>query len=192
MKNPKKKILMLLENSGMPEDVRVRNEAVSLVENGFEVCVICPNQKKVQRYENYKGVHLYRYPAPAEFKGFWGYVFEFGYSLIMAFVYSLYVLFRRGFHVVHVHAPPDLNCFVAIFYKLFFFKKFVLDTHDLSPELYNAQNGGQGNRLVYKTLRSIERMAVRWSDHLITTNQSQQMIQSKRCGKSLQKCCIVR
>lgn len=192
MSKKKKRILMLLENSGMPEDSRVRNEAISLVKHGFEVTVVCPNPKRLARYEQYEGMHLYRYPAPFEFEGFLGYVWEFGYSLVLGFLFSLYVWLRRGFDAIHVHSPPDMNCLVAIFFKLFAFKKFVLDTHDLSPELYDAQKGGAGNKLVKSVLIWFERLAVRWADRLITTNESQRAVQIKRCCALPSRCHVVR
>ena len=37
-----KRVLLLLENSYYPRDARVRREAESLAEAGYEVTVICP------------------------------------------------------------------------------------------------------------------------------------------------------
>ncbi len=192
MPGPKRHILMLLENSGMPEDTRVRNEAVGLVSHGFDVSVICPMSENRRVHEVFEGVHFYRYPAPFEFDGFLGYVWEFGYSLVMAFVYALFVWLQRGFDAIHVHSPPDMNCLVAIFFKLVASKKFVLDTHDLSPELYDAQKQGRGNSSVHRTLVRFERLAVRWADRLIATNETQKLTQMTRGGATPECCHVVR
>lgn len=183
---------MLLENCGMPDDSRVRNEAIALTEQGFEVTVVCPTSDSRKTYELFQGIHLYRYPAPLELPGFFGYLWEFGYSMFMMFWFATYILFRRGFDAIHVHSPPDMNSWVAVFFKIFAGKKYVLDTHDLSPELYDAQRDGQGNRLVKRGLQWFERRAVRWADRLIATNETQKDIQVVRGGANPDRCYVVR
>ena len=176
----------------MPEDPRVRNEALTLVDGGYEVCVVCPNSRQQPWYECYNRVHLYRYPAPPDFGGIFGYAVEYTYSLAVAFVYAGYIFFRRGFDVIHVHSPPDLNCFAAILFKAFASKKFVLDTHDLSPELYDAQTRGRPSSVIRAALKWLERVAVRSADLLIATNESQKRIHVERCGVDPESYCVVR
>lgn len=176
----------------MPEDSRVRNEALALAEQGFEVSVICPTSDSRKFSESFSGFHIYRYPAPIELPGFFGYLWEFGYSMFMMFWLVLYVLVRRGFDAIHVHSPPDMNGLVAIFFKIVFRKKYVLDTHDLSPELYDAQRDGQGNKMVRRVLQWFEKVAVRWADRLIATNETQKEIQVVRAGGQRDRCYVVR
>lgn len=176
----------------MPDDSRVRNEAIALTERGFDVTVICPTSESRKTYELFEGIHLYRYPAPFELPGFFGYLWEFGYSMFMMFWFALYILLRRGFDAIHVHSPPDMNSWIAVFFKLLFGKKYVLDTHDLSPELYDAQRDGQGNRFVKRGLHWFERRAVRWADRLIATNETQKEVQIVRGGAKPENCYVVR
>jgi len=188
---PHGRILMLLENESYPEDTRVMLEAESLHDAGYQMTVICPTGLSRRLYECVNGVHVYRYPKPWAVNGFVGYVWEYGYSLAMAFVVSVYVLMRRGFDVVHVHAPPDMQVLVACFYKLFG-KRCVVDQHDLSPELYQAQQRGAGNRHVRATLEWFERLACRTADRLIATNETQRSVQIERCEASPESCLVVR
>lgn len=190
--NKSPRILMLLENESYPEDCRVLLEAESLVDAGYELTVICPTDKSTKNYEQVGDVHVYRYPKPWELDGFVGYVYEYAYSMIMLFVWSLYVFFRRGFDAVHVHTPPDMTGVIAIFYKLLFRKRFVFDHHDLSPELYEAQRDGEGNALVTRVLLWFERLSCQWADRLIATNETQRSIQVERCGATRENCYIVR
>ena len=176
-----KRILMILENGCYPQDSRVYQEAIALCEAGYRVTVICPTGKSRSLYELVEGVHVYRYPRPPEWNGLLGYLFEYAYSLVMAFLVSIWVLVRSGFDAVHVHCPPDLNSMLAIFFNLLG-KKFVVDLHDLSPELYQAQKDGQGSPLVVKGLRFFERLASRNAHALIATNATQHRIQIERCG----------
>lgn len=186
-----KRILMILENGSFPEDTRVYLEAIALLEAGYEMTVVCPTGKRRSLYEWVEGVHVYRYPRTPEFSGFLGYLFEYSYSLAMAFLYATWILMRRGFDAVHVHCPPDLNSTLAIVFKCLG-KKFIVDLHDLSPELYQAQKGGNANRWLVKGLRFFEKLASRNANALIATNQTQNRIQIDRCGADPRRCYVVR
>ena len=129
---------MLLENNPYPGDLRVRREATSLAEAGFEVTVIAPGKRSLPRYEKINGVHVYRFLAPPSGNSLSGYLLEYGWSMFSSFYLTLWVFLRRGFDVIHAHNPPDLFVLIALVFRLFG-KKFVFDHHDLSPELYQAR-----------------------------------------------------
>ena len=146
-----KRILMLLENGSFPEDYRVASEARALHAAGYQVRVISPTDRAFPKlFENVEGIAVYRYPGPPEWGGLIGYLWEYGYSLTVAMFISLYIFVRHGFDVLHVHAPPDMFVLIGAFYKLLG-KRYVMDHHDLSPELYDAQKNGRGNPLVAGT-----------------------------------------
>ncbi|MEM9952742.1 MAG: glycosyltransferase family 4 protein [Chloroflexota bacterium] len=187
------RILMLLENNAYHKDVRVRNEAQSLVANGYNVTVICPRAKADEpAQETIDGVHIRRYPSPPEGDGLVGYVLEYGFSLLTALWLSLRELFSRGFDVIHAHNPPDVYVLLAMMYKLIG-KRFVFDHHDLSPELYYyARFDGKGNKLVYRMLVFFENLSCRIADKVIATNQSYKDMQIERAGIPAEKSFIVR
>ncbi|MDH3601873.1 MAG: glycosyltransferase family 4 protein [Candidatus Tectomicrobia bacterium] len=182
---------MLLENESLPEDTRVLLEATTLTEVGYDVTVVCPTGSRKSWREQIDGVRVYRYPAPWEISGFVGYVAEFAYSMFMAFIYASFILLRHGFDVIHVHMPPDMNALVGLCFRLVG-KRMVIDHHDLSPEMYQAQQGGQGSRLVERALLGFERVACRSAEQLIATNESQRRIQIERCDADPQRCHVVR
>ncbi len=182
---------MLLENCTYPQDTRVRHEANSLSEAGYRVTVICPKKKGQIWTEQVGQVNVYRYPAPPEADGFFGYIAEYGYSLIAATLFSLVAYIRKGFDIIHAHNPPDIFVLIAMFYKLFG-KKFVFDHHDLSPEMYFARFDGDGNRLVHKVLLFFESLSCRMADHVIVTNQSYKKLDMQRSGKPESTVTIVR
>ncbi len=186
-----KRILMLLENNSFPDDKRVMMEADTLIEAGFEVTVICPTGNSRKLAETVSGVHVYRYPQTWELDGFLGYAWEYGYSLTMLLLISVYVFLRRGFDAVHVHTPPDMTALIAILYQLLG-KKFVFDHHDLSPELYNARRGAESPNRIFRLLLFFERLACRRADRLIATNETQRRVQIERCGANPDHCHIVR
>lgn len=191
MRRSPKRILMILENESVPDDSRVYLEAVALCAAGFSVAIVCPTGSRTRLYELVDGIHVFRYPRPPIAGGFLGYVFEYLYSLVMATLYACYIYCRRGFDSVHVHTPPDLNALLAICFQ-FFGKPYVVDMHDLSPELYQARRAGKGNRLLHRLLLWFERVACRRADRLIATNESQRRIQIERCGANPDRCRVVR
>ena len=185
------RILMILENASLPDDSRVWMESQSLHQAGYEITVICPTGERKSFSENLDGVRVYRYPRPIEFGGILGYLFEYAYSMALAMMYSLFVLLRHGFDVIHVHSPPDMNALIPIAFRILG-KRFVLDTHDLSPELYDTQRQGKGNRSVIAALTWFERLACRWADRLIATNESQRNVQLTRGGAAREDSYVVR
>ncbi len=186
------RILMLLENESYPADCRVLLQAESLVAAGYRVSVICPtDSKSARKAETVGDVRVYRYPHPPVFSGLLGYVLEYGYSILMQFLISLYVFLRHGFDAIHMHTPPDMNAVIPAFYKVFGIK-FIYDLHDLSPELYLAQRDGEGSKLIHGLLLRFERFASRIANLLIATNETQQNVQIHRCCANPSKCFVVR
>jgi glycosyltransferase involved in cell wall biosynthesis len=170
---------MLLENLPYPQDVRVRREAAALTAAGYKVSVICPAARGQAYRETLRGVHVYRFaPAPPA-NSFFGYLWEYGYSMAATFVLSLFVLFGEGFDVVHAHNPPDTFVLIAALYKLFG-KRFVFDHHDLSPEMYLARFPDSGSPLVYNALVFLEKFTCRVADQVIATNESYKKVEMER------------
>lgn len=182
---------MLLENNSYPEDGRVRQEARSLITAGYQVTVIAPKRVGQPWQQMCDQVRVYRFPAPLEADGFLGYLWEYGYSMVAAFVLSLLVLAQHGFDIIHTHNPPDTFVLFVLFYKLLG-KQFVFDHHDLAPEMYYARFGGKGNTLVYRTLILFEKLSCRLADHVIATNQSYKNIEMQRGQVPQERITIVR
>lgn len=182
---------MLLENNPFPGDLRVRREANSLIEAGFQVTVISPGKRALPRYENVNGVHVYRFLAPPSGDGLLGYVWEYGWSLFSSFYLTVWVFLRRGFDVIHAHNPPDLFVLIGVCFRIFG-KKFVFDHHDLSPEMYQARfrRGRQG--LVFKSLAFFEKLSCRFAHQIIATNESYKTVEIERAKILPGKVTIVR
>lgn len=185
------RVLMLLQNCSYPRDDRVRREAKALVAAGYQVSVIAPLLSGQSWNDVVEGVRVYRFPAPRAAKGFVGYLWEYGYSMAVIFLVSLRVLLRDGFDIVHAHHPPDTFAFIGEFYKLLG-KRYMLDHHDLAPELYYARFGVKGSRLVYRVLVTLEKFACKVADHVIATNESYRIVEMQRANVPEQRITIVR
>jgi glycosyltransferase involved in cell wall biosynthesis len=186
-----RRVLILVENLPSPFDRRVWQEATTLVENGYEVSIICPTGKGFEKkYEVLNGIHIYRYRLPFEAKGAKGYLIEYSAALFWTSLLSLRVLFTRGFDVVHACNPPDLLFLIGGFYKLVLRKCFLFDHHDINPELYEAKFGRRD--FFYRLLRRLERWSFRVADVSIATNESYKRIAIERGGMPRDKIYVVR
>jgi len=186
-----RRILMLLENNPYPQDARVRREAVTLTDAGYDVAVIAPRSRGQRLSATVDGVKVYRYPAPPDRDGLIGYLIEYGYSLIAAALVTLYVAIRRGFDVIHAHNPPDTFALIAMWYKPLG-KRFVFDHHDLSPEMYEARFGDSSRRSVRRVLQLLERLTFRVADYVIATNESYRSVAILRGGVPEDRVTVVR
>ena len=185
------RVLMLVENNSYPEDIRVRCEARALVEAGYQVIVISPARRGQRWRETVDGVVAYRYPAPPPATRFMGYLLEYGYATAAMLVLSVLVHFREGFDVIHAANPPDTLVFVAAAYKLLG-KRFVYDHHDLAPELYDARSTGRANPPMHRALVALEKLSLRYADHVIATNESYKALEMRRGGVPAERITIVR
>jgi glycosyltransferase involved in cell wall biosynthesis len=185
-----KRILIIVENMSVPMDFRVWKEARSLRSAGYEVIVLCPRTKGAEQgYEFIEGVHIYRHPMAQEGRGSWGYVREYTYALFWQVLYSWWIYVRRGFHVLQGCNPPDDIFLVALPFKLLGVK-YIFDHHDVNPELYLSKYGKKD--LFYKIQVWLEKMTFRWSDVVMSTNNSYREIAMTRGGVSKDDVFVVR
>src|SRR5262249_25031733 len=207
MKESAGRVLMLVENE-FPGDPRVRNEAFTLVDNGFQVAVIALRRPGQKPHEVINGVSTYRLPRLTLFKKLpderrsqvWrllnkvqvvgGYVVEYSYFTLACLVVSTYVALVEGFDAIHAHNPPDTLVVVGAFHRLFG-KKFVFDHHDLSPELYHSRFRTT-HRFIAYLLRFFERDSLKLADVAIATNESYREIDIERNAIGADKVFVVR
>ncbi|WP_421982349.1 glycosyltransferase family 4 protein [Roseibium sp.] len=165
------KVLIIVENLPVPFDRRVWQEATALRQAGYEVSVICPTGKKhTSLEETLDGIHIYRHNLPLEATGALGYLAEYSAALFHEMRLSIKVLRRHGFDVIHACNPPDLIFIIALFYKLFFGKKFLFDQHDINPELYEVKFGKKG--FFHRLLTFFEKCTFKLADGSLATNET--------------------
>ena len=186
----KRKVLIIVENLPVPFDSRVWKEACSLLQEGYDVTVLCPRGKGYQRgYELIDGVRIYRHPMPSEGNSPMGYVWEYGSALFWEFLYAWWIFLRHGFHVLQGCNPPDDVFMVALPFKLFGVK-YIFDHHDANPELYFSKY--ERRDAFYKIQVWLERLNYRFSDVVMATNHSYAELAVKRGGHSPEDVFVVR
>ena len=192
MPQPRGTVLVIVENLSVPFDRRVWAESLALAEAGYKVSVICPARPREARHEILDGVSIYRYRAPREASGAIGYLWEYSYSLIAAFLLSLKVRRREGFDVIQACNPPDILFMIARFHKLFGRKRFIFDHHDLSPELFSLRYDPKRRSLMHSALLWLERCTFKAADVVIATNESYKSVAVNRGKKHPDTVFVVR
>jgi glycosyltransferase involved in cell wall biosynthesis len=197
----------MITESPFPEDTRVKNEAYTLVEAGYQVTVIALNFDQRKFKEIVNGVLVYRLPMITIFKksslkSSWldhllyrlksaiGYILEYMYFTLAAFLLSQYLLLTKGIDVVHVHNPPNTLFLIGATFRLIR-KKFVFDHHDLAPELYLSRFKANKD-ILYRLLMVEEKLCLKLAHMVIATNQSYKEIDAERGPVDTGKIIIVR
>jgi glycosyltransferase involved in cell wall biosynthesis len=159
---------MLLENDLFPEDIRVRDEAHSLVAAGYDVRVIAPRGAGQDRKAQIDGVTVERYWLPMSEGG------EVG-GLLAEYVVAHAQLFIRGMrslitgaNFLHSHNPPDTLFPLAMAARLLR-RRFVFDEHDLFPGLFE-QRFGRGP--LWRIADFANTMMIRNADIVLVTNRT--------------------
>lgn len=185
-----RKVLIIIENSTYGADPRVRNEALALCANGYEVTVLCPRYAGfVRGYEVMEGVRVYRHPQIKHRGTRGGYLWEYSCSLFWEFLYTWWIWLRHGFDVIQGCNPPDSIFLVALPFKLLGVK-YVFDHHDANPELYVTKYNKKG--FLYKALVALEKLTYRFSDVVMATNASYKELALTRGGLAPEDVFIVR
>ncbi len=185
-----RKVLIVEENSTVPFDPRVWKEALSLNQNGYQVTVLAPRDKRGKLgHHVIDGVHIYTHPTPNEGSTLFGHLLEFASALFWEVLFTWWIYFRRGFDVIQGCNPPDTIFLVALPFKLFGVK-YIFDHHDASPELYLSKYDKKG--FLYRVLVWLEKQTFHFSDVVMATNNSYRDLAISRGGVEQKNVFVVR
>lgn len=186
----KRKVLIIIENATFPGDSRVRNEALALHRNGYQVTVLCPRSvRSPARHEVIDGIQVYRHPKIQQTSTRLGYLLEYSLALFWELCYSWWIYLRHGFHVIQGCNPPDTIFLIALPFKLLGVK-YIFDHHDANPELYVSKYDKRG--FLFNLLFVLEKLTYCSSDVVIATNESYRELALSRGGVPPQDVFIVR
>ena len=179
-------VLLVVENVSLARDHRLRKQATSLSEAGYDVTVIC---RRDPDNPALPGVRLLDYPAPPEAESRLSFVREYAWSWLMAAVLIWRVHREQPFRLVQVSGTPDIYVALALPFRRLG-TTVVLDQRDLSPEVYVARYG-RSTGLVHRTLLACERLSFRAADHVVTVNESLRDVARTRGGLAADAVTIV-
>lgn len=168
--------------SSYPADPRPRRAAEALIQEGMEVDVLCLRDDADQADKAViDGVNVTRIALRKSRAGKLTYFWQYGwFILVSAFILARRTI-RQKYDLVHIHNMPDLLVFSAIV-PVLFGARVILDLHDPMPELMMTIYGlGTGSRFV-RLLKWCEARSVKFSDAVITVNETCRRIFSARTG----------
>lgn len=99
--------------------------------------------------------------------------FAYFLRIVLFFLRTMAILswrhVRARYDIIHVHSVPDFLVFTAWLPKLMG-ARIILDIHDLLPELYASKFAMDRKSITYRLLLAVERISIKFVDHLITAN----------------------
>ena len=154
-------------------ETRVEREALALIDQGYEVDVICLQEAGEPAQEQVNGVNIYRLPVRrhrGREPGAWRravQLLEYLAFFFLAFGKLLRLQRRRRYASVQVHNLPDFLVFAALGPRLAG-ARVILDLHDLMPEFYASLTGGDMTSWPVRLVAWQEKVSCRFADHVIT------------------------
>jgi len=171
-------------------EIRVQREAKALIDDGFEVDVICLRRPDEPARASEYGVQIYRLPIKRH-KQFGAFVqlLEYLAFFILASWQLLTLYLKNRYKTIQTHNLPDFLVFSALIPKLMG-ARVILDLHDLMPEFYASRFGGNLNALPVKLVILQERVSCWFADHVITVTEAWRQTLIER-GVAPEKCSVV-
>lgn len=180
-------VAVLVENDTYPHDVRVRDEAETLIAAGYRVTVVAPRAAGQARREVLAGVEVRRFWLPNTQQSLAGFVGEYVVAHLQLVRHTV-ALLAGGIDVLHVCNPPD-SLGVLLVLARAFGRRTVFDNHDLFPELFSFRFDKPS---VTRVLRWLQRAAFRWADVVVTTNESQREVVLRSVRRPADSVVVVR
>jgi glycosyltransferase involved in cell wall biosynthesis len=166
--------------SNYPADPRPRRAAEALIREGASVDLLCMQQNEREpRHENVNGVNVSRVPFRRYRGGKLAYVGQYSAFIFISFLYLTLRSLRKRYDFIHVHNMPDALVFAAAIAKIRG-SKLVLDLHDPMPELMQTIFRLPAESWSVRTLRTLEKKSIAFSDLVLTVNIACQNLYSAR------------
>jgi glycosyltransferase involved in cell wall biosynthesis len=161
-------VLAIVENVPFALDHRLCKQVDTLLGQGYRVSVITRRHPRNGLHRSTPGLRLLEYRPPAESGRATGYVFEYGYSLVMAWTLALRARLERRIDIAQLCQPPDIYFALGITLRVLGCR-LVVDQRDLLPELYMARYA-RPNRMMLATLQRLERLSHKVAGRVICVN----------------------
>lgn len=147
---------------------RVEREAQAVLHHGYEVDVICLQERGEPAVDVAEGVNVYRLPVRrVKGRGAAAQMVEYLAFFVLAFFKLTQLHVRRHYGVVQLHNLPDFLVFAALWPKLTG-ARVILDIHDVMPEFYAVRFKRSMNSLLVRPVLWEEKLSCRFADHVIT------------------------
>jgi glycosyltransferase involved in cell wall biosynthesis len=152
-----------------PHDLRIRRAAEAAIKSDYYVDLYCLRGQGQGEVEHIHGGTIFRLNVLRTRSLRINYMIEYVSFLVAVFFRLSRNHFRANYRVIHVNNMPDFLVFAGFLAKITG-ARIILDMHDPMPEVFMTKYGVTHRSLFVRLLVSQERMSIRFSDHIITTN----------------------
>jgi glycosyltransferase involved in cell wall biosynthesis len=165
MKNKK---ACLISKFIFDNDTRLQQQVTILVENDFDVNVICylENEKDIKFNEK---VTIHGVSNLGDKDSLLKYIWNTIKFIVPAFVKLQKLSFLKKFDIIIVHTLPELMVFIAFFQKLFG-TKLILDVRDTSVELFDSKWKNGNWNILRKIIIILSNISCRFADKIIVAS----------------------
>jgi glycosyltransferase involved in cell wall biosynthesis len=163
------KKVCIIRQGYFPHDVRVRKEALALIDKGYHVDVICLQDPGEEREKVYRGVNIYRIPMQHRRGSVLNYLYEYLTFFFLAGLKVSSLFFRNRYDFIQVNTLPDFLVFATLIPKIFG-ARVILDLHEPAPELWGSIFGFDRKFLI-RIVKFAEQISIRYADKAITVSE---------------------
>jgi hypothetical protein len=153
-----------------PAELNLKREAEALLEDGYNVHVICLRKDGEAARETVEGVQVRRLPVGHRRGRIGRYLFEYNAFFVLASLELLRLHARCRLRAVQINTMPDYLVFTALLPRLTG-AKVVLHMHEPMPELFGTLFPGRRHRHLVGAIRLAERLSLAYADHVLTVTR---------------------
>jgi glycosyltransferase involved in cell wall biosynthesis len=160
----------IVVHAAFPADPRVRRQADSLVEAGYEVDVLCLREEGEAAEERHGALRIVRLPVRRRFAGFAGHLAEYLVFTGLAAIRLAGEHRRRRYRLVEVATLPDFLVVAAAAPKMLGVP-LLLDLHEDMPAFFDDRFNAPLLRPFKPLVRGVARASAAMADHLLTVHE---------------------
>lgn len=151
-------------------DSRVRRKTGAMLAAGYSVDVLALREPGGRKQYSLKGANVYTVGLGKQRGSLARYFFEYTAFFVWASIKVTMLMIRNRYDLIDVNNLPDFLVF-APFVAKWMGAKIVLDMHEITPEFYMSKYRIAEDSWVVRLLKYIEKVSVRFADHVININK---------------------
>ncbi len=166
--NSKKTKICIIRCYYFPQETHLKRDVKALLEQGYEVDVICLCDIGQKLYEVWNGVNVYRIPIKHLRRGLLRYIAEYFIFFTGTAILLTLLFFKKNYNIIEVDTMPDFLVFSTLIPKIFG-AKIILYLFENVPVLFARKLKISLHHPLVKLLGIIENLSVKFSHKIIIT-----------------------
>lgn len=160
----------IVRHSFYPFELNVKREAEALLEDGFDVHVICLRGVGEAPHEFVDGIEVHRLPVGHQRGKIGRYLFEYNAFFVLASVKLMALDLTHRLRAIQVNTMPDYLVFSTLVPRLAG-AKVVLHMHEPMPELFATMFDRWYGSFFIGVIRLAEKLSLRYADRVLTVTR---------------------